>query len=310
MSSTPVIVRSNHGDLFSSTALPVLEEVFRHELELHPKIREMLFDVKKTDRDIWQASEMTDLQNFLEVPEGNDYTMVKPRQGANKTLVVKKYGLGFSISEETVDDGKFDFVSLCMKALAESAIDTQETSAMDIFNNGFGSATTWDGLALFHTAHTTPSGLTFRNRPSTDVDLSPSALDAAITDFQTQQIRDSGKIVRMSPKVLLVPTGLKRYAQEVIGSDQKADTNDNNMNSLKGEGLQVVESARLTDSDAWFLLAEPSKTGLKIINRKGIETKAASPDQGFINDSMMYKSRYREIIGLTHAYGAYGTTGA
>lgn len=309
MSNTPVFLRNNFSDLYGPDMLPALEELFRHELELHPKIREKLFSVKRISGDIWQSSEMGDLQNFIEVPEGTDYTFVAPRQGASKTLKPKKYGLGFSISEEAVEDGKFDEIAAAVKMLAESAIDSQEVSAMDIFNNAFGSATTWDGLALCATAHTLPSGLTFRNRPSTFVDLSQSALDAALTDFEIQFIRDSGKIVYDRPRVLLVHPSQKRYAMELIGSDLKADTSDNNMNSLKGEGLMVMSSPRLTDTDAWFLLAAPEKTGLRIVQRKGIETKAAGADAGFVNDSILYKSRYREIVGLTHAYGVWGSQG-
>lgn len=305
-----MIVRSNFSDLYSASALPALEEMFKHELALHPMIRQQLFKIVSTQKDIWQAGEVTDLQNFLEVPEGTDYTMVKPRAGANKTLVPKKYGLGFSISEEAIDDGKFDFVADCVKKLAESAIDSQETSAIDVFNNGFGSATAWDGLSLFNAAHTMPSGLTFRNRLSVDADLSPASLDTMLTDFATQFKRDSGKLAMIKPKILLVHESQRRYANEILGSDLKADTNNNNMNSLKGEGIRVVTSSRLTDTDAWFLLADPSETGLRIISRKGVETKAAGPDSGFINDSIMYKSRYREVVGVTHASGVMGTTGA
>jgi phage major head subunit gpT-like protein len=308
--SAPVIVRSNHSDLFSSAALPALEELFRHQLSLQPSIREKLADVRTTQRDIWQASEVGDVQNFIEVPEGTDYTMVRPRQGLNKTLVPKKYGLGFSISEEAVEDGKFDFISDMVRKLAESAMESQEQSVIDIYNNAFGSADAWDGLDLCHAAHTLPSGLTFRNRLSSDADLSPSSLDTMLSDFNSQFLRDSGKIARIQPKILLVPEGLKRYAMEVVGSDLRADTPNNNMNSLKQEGLIVVSSPKLTDTDAWFLLAAPADLGVKIIKRKGIETKAAGPDAGFINDSIMYKSRYREIVGITHAYGVFGTTGA
>jgi hypothetical protein len=103
---------------------------------------------------------------------------------------------------------------------------------------------------------------------------------------------------------------LKRYALELVGSELKPDSADNNMNSLKGEGLQVVASPHLTDSDAWFILGDSNKTGLRIVRRTGIETKAAGPDAGFDTDSMKYKSRYREKIGVTHAYGIFGTPGA
>lgn len=308
--SAPVFLRANYSDLFGSSMLPVLEELFRSELEMHPSARERIFKSVPTDRDIWQSSEIHDMPLATEVAEGTEYTFSRPRQGASKTLSVVKYGLGFSISEESVDDGKFDFISDAVRKMARSAKESQEISAMNVLNNGFSSETVADGLSLFNTAHTLPSGLTFRNRPSAEVDLSPSALDAALVDFETQFIGDSGIIYRMMPKVLLVAAGSKRYANEIIGSDLKADTMDNNMNSLKGEGLVVISSPHITDTDSWFLLGAPSDTGLRIISRKPIETKAGGPDTGFHNDSILYKTRYREKVGAIHAFGSWGTTGA
>jgi phage major head subunit gpT-like protein len=308
--SAPMFVRQNYSDLFGSSMLPALEELFRSELEQHPSRREELFKIVSTDRDIWQSSELHDMPLFSEIPEGTDYSFNRPKQGANKTLSVVKYGLGFSISEEAVDDGKFDFIADAVRKMAKSAKESQEIAAMNIINNGFSSTTVADGLSLFNTAHTLPSGLTFRNKPSSDVDLSPTSLDAALVDFETQFIGDSGIVYRMMPKILLVHPSNKRYAMEIIGSELKADTPNNNMNSLKNEGLRVVTSPHLADSDAWFLLSEPSETGLRIVSRKPIETKAGGNDSGFQNDSILYKSRYREVIGAIHAYGVWGTSGA
>lgn len=304
------ILRANYADLYGSSMLPALEELFRHELSLHPSIRDQLFNKKQAKNGIWQASEVTDLQNFIEIPEGTDYTLVKPRQGANKTISVKKYGLGFSISEEAVEDGKFDMIAQCIRALAESAMDSREQSAMDVFNNAFGTQNAWDGQDLCSTAHTNPSGLTFRNRPSADVDLSQSSLRDAITDFETQFIRDSGKYANLKPRVLLVHSSQRAYAQELIGSDLKPDSADNNMNMLRGEGLIVLSSPRLSDTDAWFLVSAPKDNGLIIASSKDIETKAAGPDLGFMSDSIIYKSRYREFVDVTHPFGVWGTTGA
>jgi hypothetical protein len=305
-----MFLRNNYSDLFGSSMLPVLEEMFWAEAAMHPQRREQLFKMVSTERDIWQSSELHDMPLFQTVQEAQDYTFKRPLQGANKTMSVVKYGLGFSISEEAVDDGKFDFIADAVKKLARSAKETQEISAMNIFNNGFTSETTADGQYVFDTDHSLPSGLTFRNKPSADADLSPSSLESALVDFETQQIGDSGIIYNIKPKVLLVPSTLRRYAMELIGSDLKADTADNNMNSLKQDGLIVISSPHLTDSDAWFLLGSPEETGLRIINRKPLETKASGPDVGFINDSIYYKSRYREVLGVTHPYGIFGVRGA
>lgn len=306
--SAPVAMRANYSDLYGSSMLPVLEELFRMEIAQHPSRREQLFKTVTTDRDIWQSSEVHDMDLFNQVSEGQEYSFKRPKQGASKTLSVVKFGLGFSISEEMVDDGKFDMISDMTKKLAKSARESQEIQAMDVINNGFSAETTADGAALFSNTHTLPSGGSFDNLV-TAADLSVTTLESALNQFETAFVGDSGIIYNIQPKILLVNPLNKRYAKELIGSDLKADTADNNMNSFSQEGLTVISSPHITDTDSWFLLAAPAETGLRIIQRKAIETKAAGPDQGFVTDSILYKSRYREKIGATHGYGVLGCAG-
>jgi hypothetical protein len=309
---TPVQIRANHTHLFSSAALPALEEVFWFEMDQHPSRREMLFKTVSTERDIWQSSERHDLELFGEVAEGSEYSFKRTKQGATKLLTIKKMGLGVSISEEMVDDSRFDEIGDLLRKLAKSARETQEVDAMNIFNNGLpsGSETVADGLSILNSAHTLPSGSTFRNVLSTAADLSETALQTAMSDFETVFVGDSGIVYSMRPKILLVHPSNKRYAKELVASEGKPDSADNNMNSLKDDGLMVVSSPHLTDSDAWFLLSDSSETGLRIVSRKPIETKASGPDSGFANDSIFYKARYREKLGCIHPYGIFGTPGA
>jgi hypothetical protein len=308
--SAPVALRANFSNLYGSSMLPALEELFRSEIEQHPSRRSELFRMVSTDRDIYQTSAIHDMDLFSQVSEGQEYSFVRPKQGASKTFTPVKYGLGFSISEEMVDDGKFDMIALMTQKLARSAKESQEINAMNVFNNGFSTETANDGVALFSSSHTLPSGGTFRTRPTSYADLSVTSLDQALLDFETIFVGDSGIIMNMKPKILLVHPSNKRYAKELLGSELKADTANNNLNAFKDEGLRVVSSPHLTDTDAWFLLADPSETGLKIVERKGIETKAAGPDVGFATDSIYYKARYREAIGVDNAYGIYGNSGA
>jgi hypothetical protein len=307
--AAPDFIRTDLPDLYGSACLPVLEEIFAHEVEQAQLVRDQIFKVVKTDREIYQTTEIGDMALFSAVSEGADYTMNSPVQGADKTFTITKHGLGFSISEEMIEDGRFDLVGQMVRKLAQSGRETQEVSAMNVFNNGFSSETAQDGLSVFNTAHTLPGGATFRNRGSAHTDLSAASLEAALVDFEQVFVGDTGIVKRIKPKYLVVPPALKRYAMELIGSDLKADTGNNNMNSLKSDGLTVVCSARLTDSDAWFLTADASETGLRIIERKPLETKAAGPDVGWINDSVLYKARYREARGVTHAMGIWGSAG-
>lgn len=315
---SPKFSRDNYADLFGASMLPVLEEMFRWELAQHPSRRSLLKTVD-TQRDIYQSSEMNDLKLMEAVAEGQEYSFEAPAAGASKTLKPVKYGLGISISEEAAEDGKFDEIADMIRKLAKSARETQEILAMNLFNNGFTSETVADGAALFSLTHPLASGASFRNRLTTDADLSDTSLEDMLVDFETQFVGDTGIIYRMVPKNLVVHPDNKRLAQELIGSDLRARTevnggngitNVNNMNSLKQDGLSVVSSPHLTDPDAWFLTAEAADTGLRIISRKGIETKAAGPEAGFKNDSILYKTRFREKIGAIHGYGVFGTTGA
>lgn len=306
----PVFMRSNYSDLFGTTMLPVLEELFRYELAQHPSLREELIKKVKTERDIWQASELHDMPLFNQMEEGQDYSFFKQAQGVSKTLSPVKFGLGFSISEEAVKDGKFDFIADAVKKMAKSGRESQEISGMNLFNNGFSSETSADGLSIFNSAHTLPSGLTYRNVLSSAADLNATSLEQMLVDFETQFIGDSGIIYNIKPKVLLVHPDNKRYAKELIGSDLKADTADNNMNSLKDDGLIVKSSVHLTDPDAWFLLAGKEENGLRIVSREDIQTKAAGSDVGFRNDSMYYKSMYREKLGCVNPIGLFGSAGA
>lgn len=308
--SAPVAFRSQYSHLFGSSMLPVLEEIFSAELEQHPSRRDQLFKVVPWDRDIWQSSEMHDLDLFSEVAEGTEYSLKRAKQGASKTLTMVKYGLGFSISREAVEDGKFDLIGDMVRKLARSGRESQEIQAMNIFNNGFSTETTADGVSVFNSSHTLPSGLTFRNRPTAYADLSESSLQTALSDFEQIFIGDSGIIENVKPRILLVHPSNKRYAMELIGSELKADTPNNNMNSLKGDGLIVVSSPHLTDSDAWFLLADAPSTGLRIIEREALSTAAAPEAVGFLSDTIVYKSSYREKIGVTHPKGIYGNSGA
>lgn len=306
----PVAIRSQYTDLFGSTMLPVLEELFRAEMALHPSLRERLFKVVTTDRDIYQVSELHDMPLFTQVSEGQDYSFSRPRQGSNKTLTIVKYGLGFSISEEAVDDGKFDLIGDMVRRLARSGYETQMVNAINIINNGFTTQTTADGVSLFNTAHLLPSGQTFRNQLAVNADLSVTSLETMLSDFETQFVGDTGIIYRIRPRVLLCHPNMRRYALELVGSEYKADTADNNVNPFKDDQLMVYSDPHLTDTDFFGIFALPEETGLRIVVRKPIETKAAGPDVGFNSDSIYYKSRFREAIDTTHPYGIFASPGA
>jgi phage major head subunit gpT-like protein len=309
--ATPSAIRTNYADFVGSAMLPMLEETFRAEYNMHQAKREMLAKVESTDSQIWQYSEVHDMPLFSSVAEGADYGLSRTKQGANKTVSVVKYGLAANFSEELIEDSKFSHIADTLKKMARSARESQEVAFFNLLNNGFSSTLTADGLSLYNAAHTTPSGtVTVRNQLVTPSDLSVTSLKTAIKDFRTQFKGDSGIVYDIKPKYLVVPEELRMEAIEIVQSQLLAGTGDNNMNSIASEGLVVVASPHLTDVNSWQLIADTADNGLRIIQRKPLETKSAGSDIGFINDSIFFKARYREAIAAVHAYGVFGTPGA
>lgn len=309
--AAPDALRSGYADLVGSAMLPMLEETFRSEYNQYAPKREKLGKVVSTDTQIWQYTEMHDMPLFSSVSEGADYGTGRMKQGYDKTLTAVKYGLMANFSEELVEDSKYAHISDTLKKMAKSARESQEVAFMNLLNNGFSGTTVGDGLDLFHATHTTPTGTyTFRNKLSSNSDLSVSSLKTAVKDFRTQFKGDSGIIYDIKPKYLVVPEDLRLEAIEIVKSTLLAGSADNNINSLAQEGLEIIASPHLTDADAWFLSGSPDDNGLRIVVRKGLETKAAGGDVGFLNDSIFFKARYREIVGAVHAYGIFGTPGA
>lgn len=311
--AAPAFLKQNFSDLYGSSQLPALEWLFRHELPMHEGIRGRLAQNKSTTRDIWQMSATHDLDMFVRVEEGEDYSFVTSKAGASKTLTINKYGLGISISEEAIADGKFDELADLMKKLARSAQESREIAFVNLFNNGFSTETTPDGVSVFNSAHTFPSGRTMSNVLPVASDLSESSLQTARYLFSTVFVGDTGIIYKMKPKKLLVHPANEAYAEELVGSSLKPDSSDNNLNSLLRHRIEVISSPHLTDEDAWFVLAEAGDSvgpGCVIIEREGIVTKAGGPGVGFMNDSVLYKSRYRENMGWIHPYGIIASAGA
>lgn len=304
----PVAIRSQYGHLFGPQALPVLEEIFFSEMQMEAPIRERLLQTKGSDRDIYQATEIHDIDLFRQMQEGEEYTYKRSLEGSAKTFTHLKWGLGVSISEEMIEDGKFDLASDMVRKLAKSARVTQEINGLQLYNNGFSSTLTADGVSVFNSAHPLPSGTSYRNVLTTPADLSPTMLDQMLADFHTQFVGDTGIVYDgIRPEILLVHPTKLRYALELTKSDLRADTADNNMNSLKMANLTVLTSPYLTDEDATFMLAAPSQHGGRIINRKALGTANKA---SFDTDTIKYKASYRESLGFTVGYGVFGTPGA
>jgi hypothetical protein len=177
--------------------------------------------------------------------------------GHQKTVTHTGWGLAYECTIEAMEDDRYDMIRKYAMWLAFTAGYTIEKRAANILNNGFTTELTADGVSLFNTAHPLVRGGTARNRPSSDVDFSWTALRDAVIDLETEPKHDSGQLASSVENVVIVcPPHLEMTVDRAINSNGIPDQQDNGRNSLKNRrDFTIVVNKLLTDTDAWFLLA-------------------------------------------------------
>lgn len=243
-------------------------------------------------------------------------------QGGTVLYTHVPYALGMRASWELYKDDQYNVIEAMPKILQRSAHFTLEQQAFNVLNLGFTTQLSSDGVSLFNSEHpllggaaATNTGIglagtiyaagTFPNRPSTDLDLSITAIQLAINQFQ-RLVDGTGIPVVLKPRILLIPPELIWMAREILGSPNKPYTSDNEINSLVAEGIQIFVGHYLSSHTAWFLLCEKESHLMKMFMRESL-------DEDFSDDfdtrSLKVMSYMRFSTGATSWYGTWGSNG-
>jgi hypothetical protein len=288
--------------------LAFLEDVLFDEMPIEAGVFQRILKVRDMGNKPFVKT--TTVASFGSVPvkaEGSPVMYEDLAAGFDYTYQADTYELAFRASKEALDDEQEEVVSDAARALGSSMNYTYDVDHANLFNNGFAAGVTGaDGVSLFSTAHPLVGGGTNQNRPTTDGDLSVAQLRVGLNDIANTK-DDAGKIVHWRPKVLLVSYNQKWLAMELLGSELRADTADNAINAFKDDGLVVVATPYITDTNAFFLLSEPSKHNVRTYWR---EKPNVLHDWDFETSSMKVKIRARWRKGWSDWRGVYGTSGS
>ena len=215
--------------------------------------------------------------------------------------------LGFSITEEAIEDNLYDSLSArYTKGLARAMAYTKQVKAAAVLNNGYNAAYTGgDGVSLFSTAHPLVSGGTNANTPSTPADLNETSLENAVIQIAAWT-DERGLLIAARPKKLIVPPALMFVATRLLETELRVGTNNNDINALKNNG-SIPEGYTvnhfLTAPNAWFLITDVPN-GLKHFERTPLQN---SMDGDFDTGNVRYKARERYSFGYSDPLGAYAS---
>ena len=290
--------------------LPGLNALFGLEYASYGEEHKEIYEQETSERSF---EEETKLSGFSAAPvkaEGQAIAYDNAQEAWTARYNHETIALGFSITEEAIEDNLYDSLSKrYTKALARAMAYTKQVKASSVLNNAFAAGVTGgDGVSLCNSAHPLVSGGTNSNTFSTQSDLNETSLEAAIIQI-AGWTDERGLLIAAKPRKLVVPPALMFVAKRLLDTELRVGTSDNDINALRAMGAisgGYTVNHYLTDTNGWFLLTDVPN-GLKHFVRTPL---ANSMDGDFDTGNVRYKSRERYSFGWSDPLGIFGSSGS
>lgn len=295
---------------FSELLAPGLDDVFHTAYNEMPQLWTEFFNVQSSTKAYEEHFSWAGFEKFQEYGELEHIDLRDAQPGYTTKYIHRKWGGGYQLSRELVEDNQYGNVVEQFPAhLARAGRATKETVLAAIFNLAFNSSYPGgDGKELCATDHPLAGagGGTGSNTFSTTRALSHTALKDAIVDMKRTKA-DDDIFTPIVPGFLVVPDDLEFRAREILGTDKVPYSADNTTNVLSDSNLTVVSWSYLTDTDNWFLLAPKNQTKLNYYERWPLRQIAKDREE---NQSMIHLAFERYSAGWSDWRGIFGVQGA
>ena len=297
--------------------LPGLNALFGMEYARYGEQHKEIYEIEKSERSF---EEETKLAGFGAAPvknEGSAIAYDNAQEAFTARYTHETIALGFSITEEAVEDNLYDSLSArYTKALARAMAFTKQVKAASVLNNGFSqNFLGGDGVSLFgvnssgtRVGHPLVSGGANFNSPTTGVDLNETSLENATIQIAAWT-DERGLLIAAKPVKLVIPPSLMFVAKRLLDTELRVSTADNDINALKQMGTisgGYTVNNFLTDTNAWFLTTDVPN-GMKNFERVALST---SMDGDFDTGNVRYKARERYSFGWSDPLGMWGSSGS
>lgn len=287
--------------------LPGLNALFGLEYKRYEEQHKAIFETENSDRSF---EEEVKLSGFGAAPvknEGQALVYDSAQESYISRYTHETIALGFSLTEEAVEDNLYDSLSArYTKALARAMAYTKQVKAAAVLNTGF-TTNGGDGVPLFSAAHPLVGGGTNSNL-GTAADLSETTLEASVIQIN-QWTDERGLLIVAKPRKLVIPPQLQFVATRLLETEMRVGTADNDLNALKSNGVfpgGYTINNYLTDPNGYFIMTDVPN-GLKHFVRVPMKT---GMDSDFDTGNARYKARERYSFGYSDHLGVWGSAGA
>jgi len=289
--------------------LPGLNALFGLEYKKYGEEHKEIFETETSERSF---EEETKLSGFSAAPvknEGNAIAYDNAQEAWTARYQHETIALGFSITEEAVEDNLYDSLSArYTKGLARAMAYTKQVKAAAVLNNAFSSTQLGgDGVVLCSASHPLVSGGVNSNTGGA-ADLNETSLETAVIQIAAW-VDERNLLIAAKPVKLVLPPALMFVATRLLETELRVGTNNNDVNALKNNGSipgGYCINHFLTDTNAWFLTTDVPN-GLKHFVRTPLQN---SMDGDFDTGNVRYKSRERYSFGFSDPLGIFGASGS
>ena len=299
MSAGAIMLRSRFADLFASR-LAFLDEIMQGNFDAPSLIYPRIFNVRNSSRAYEEITGITGFGEFSTKTEAGGISYDTLLQGYDKRFTHVTYAKGFQISFEAADDDIDGALQSAGPPLARAAQVSIERYIWAVLNGGWATTTTPDGSYLFASSHPLVGGGTASNLVSGD--LSVANLETAINSFDSM-VDDRNMPIEGNPAILLIPTGLRWIAHEILKSELRSNTSDNATNAFSPLGVEIVMSKYLTDDDSWIVASPPAQHRVLVYWRQQpVTDHTIDFDTGNLKSKMTYRlsagaADWRNVVG-------------
>ena len=236
-----------------------LTKVYKDRYKGLPLIIDKFF-VRKRSKKAWEEYFSVGSIPDPELFQGTiQYQGVSP--GYHTKVTPLEYAGGITIQRRLIDTDRYDVIEGMSKGLAVAANRKMNKIAHQVFQNfdstAFDFVVSEEGVALCSNSHTTktPDISTASGFDNLST-LAFSASNLETLRIQSKGLKDDiGERIETNFDTIIHPTNLAADVWEVLNSQGKVDTADNNANFQRGR-WKAVELPMLDDTDTndWFIV--------------------------------------------------------
>lgn len=236
------------------------------------------------------------------IPEGTDLKYEGLKQGGVQRYKHTKFGKGYIITEEMIDDNQYaQLIQSMSGAMGQAMKQTKETVCANVLNRCTNASYVgYDGVSLCSTAHVLTRGGTASNMFSAVTPLSEIAVEQMMVEIGGFVDDASLKLSAMG-NLIVIPRQLEPELKRILGSSLRPNSANNDINVVENAMPYIVDHY-LSSSTRWLMRTNVAK-GLTYFQRKPLEVRN---DTDFNTKNMRFAFSERYSAYWTDWRGVYG----